>query len=281
MIVSEAHPAPTLAGAVSWGPITVGALAAAALAFLLHAFAATVGVLTSSTAPTWRDSSMALILLSGFYLVLVAFAAYGVEGYLAGRLRWPATALPGQEVEFRDGAHGLAVWALATLLTAILALGTAQALTRLSAPSSGASGLATSIASENLIAYDLDRLFRGDRQETDITYPRAEAGRILLTASSHRGMLPEDRSYLIRLVAVRIGLAEPEATRRVDDVIARARENLQRARRSAAILGFMAAAAALLGAAAAWFAACAGGRHRDGAPIPGWIGTNVAAIARR
>jgi hypothetical protein len=34
------------------------------------------------------------------------------------------------------------------------------------------------------------------------------------------------------------------------------------------VLAFMAAAAALLGAAVAWFAACAGGRHRDGKSAP-------------
>jgi hypothetical protein len=49
---------------------------------------------------------------------------------------------------------------------------------------------------------------------------------------------------------------------RVDDVAARAKENISRARRSAVILAFTAGAAALLGAAAAWFAACAGGRVR-------------------
>ncbi len=48
----------------------------------------------------------------------------------------------------------------------------------------------------------------------------------------------------------------------VDEVAARAKENISRARRSAVILVFTAGAAALLGAAAAWFAACAGGRVR-------------------
>ena len=125
------------------------------------------------------------------------------------------------------------------------------------------------MAGENLIAFDLDRLFRGDRRpEGDITYARAEAARILLTASSHRGMQPEDRTYLVRLVAARTGLAPAEAERRVDDAVARAKENINRARRSAVILAFMTGAAALLGAAAAWFAACAGGQHRDGRLVP-------------
>jgi hypothetical protein len=77
-------------------------------------------------------------------------------------------------------------------------------------------------------------------------------------------MQPEDRAYLVRLTAANTGLAQPDTERRVDEVAARAKENIARARRSAVILAFTAGAAALLGAAASWFAACAGGRVRDG-----------------
>ena len=133
------------------------------------------------------------------------------------------------------------------------------------APSGGQAGPSTSVGGENLIAFDLDRLFRAERRpDTDLEYPRAEAARILLTTSSHRGMQPEDRSYLVRLTSATTGLAQPDAERRVDDVAARAKENIARARRSAVVLAFTAAAAAVLGAAASWFAACAGGRVRDG-----------------
>jgi hypothetical protein len=68
----------------------------------------------------------------------------------------------------------------------------------------------------------------------------------------------------VRLTAAYTGLAQPDAERRVDEAIAHAKENISRARRSAVILAFMTGAAALLGAAASWFAACAGGRVRDG-----------------
>jgi hypothetical protein len=67
----------------------------------------------------------------------------------------------------------------------------------------------------------------------------------------------------VRLVAGRTGIAPADAERRVDEVVARARENIRRARASAVLIGFMAGAAALIGAAVAWFAAAAGGRHRD------------------
>jgi hypothetical protein len=177
-----------------------------------------------------------------------------------------ATAGNTEEVEFRDGVHGLLVWALATLLTALFLLMAVAASTRLAAPSGGNAGPSTSVAGENTIAFDLDRLLRGDRRQgdaTDLTYTRAEAARILLTSSSHSGVAAEDRAYLVRLVGARTGLAAPEAERRVEAAITSAKYNLARARKSAVITAFMAGAAALAGAVAAWFASVAGAQHRD------------------
>jgi hypothetical protein len=39
----------------------------------------------SSTAPTWRDKSFALVVLSGLYVLLVALAAFSVGAYVAAR----------------------------------------------------------------------------------------------------------------------------------------------------------------------------------------------------
>jgi hypothetical protein len=250
-----------------WKPIVAGAFAASALALVLHAFALAIGLSVSSPAPTWREASFALVVLSGLYVILAALASYGIGGYLVGLMGERLTSR--QNADLRDGLHGLLVWALATLLTVLIGLATAQSLTRLGAPSAGQAGPSMSVAGENLIAFDLDRLFRVERRpDTDLEYARAEAARILLTTSSHRGMQPEDRSYLVRLTSATTGLAQPEAERRVDEVAARAKENIARARRSAVVLAFTAGAAALLGAAASWFAACAGGRVRDGEAPP-------------
>jgi len=255
-------------GTIQWSAVFAGGVAAAAVALVLHGFAAAIGFSVSSAAPTWRDASFALVLLSGLYLVLVALVSYGFGGYVAARTRTPLGTAT--EVGFGDGIHGILAWALATLITALLALAIAQAAQRLAAPSGGSAGPSTTVAGENLIAFDLDRLLRSDkRHEGDITYTRAEAGRILLSGSSHRGILPEDRTYLVRLVGTTTGLAPADAEKRVAEVTERAKENIARARRSAAILAFSAAAAALLGAAAAWFAAEAGSRHREGLePVP-------------
>ena len=97
-----------------------------------------IGLAVSSTAPTWRDASIGLWILSGVYLICVALASYGLGGYVAGLLRDRFTAVTdADEVEFRDNVHGLLVWAVATLLTALLLLMAASASTRLAAPSGG------------------------------------------------------------------------------------------------------------------------------------------------
>src|ERR1700740_415698 len=90
---------------VTWGPAIAGPIAAAALAFVLDSFGSAIGLALSSASPTWRDTSFALVLLSGLYLILTALASYGLGGYVAGRMqhRYDASELP----EFQDGMHGL------------------------------------------------------------------------------------------------------------------------------------------------------------------------------
>jgi hypothetical protein len=266
---------------IQWSAVIAGATAAAALATVLHAFAGAIGLAVSSTAPTWRDASFALWFLSGLYLILVALAAYGLGGYVAGRLR---SGLPGgtaDEIEVRDGAHGLLVWALATLLTGLLLALAVPALNRLAAPSGGDIGATASIGGENVFAYDLDRLFRSDPplDGADLEYNRAEAGRILLTASGHTGLTTEDQAHLTRLVTGRTGLSEPDAEARVSSIIASARQNVARARRATVLLAFMSGTAALLGLAAAWFAAGLGGHHRDEAKLSLWWPARRPAVS--
>jgi hypothetical protein len=184
---------------------------------------------------------------------------------LVGRLRTRISGGTTEEVEYGDGVHGILAWAIATLLAGLLAFGAAQAASRLAAPGGDQNGAGTSVVGENIIAFDLDRLFRSERLPAgDMSYARAEAARILLTTASHRGLQDDDRAALVRLVSARTGIAPAEAERRVNDVATRARDDINRARRTSVLIAFAAGVAALLGAAVAWAAAGAGGRDRDG-----------------
>ena len=106
---------------MQWTPVIAGALAATALSLILVTFAAAIGLGVSSTSPTWRDASVALWLLSGLYLILQAIISFGFGAYIAGRMRRPLGAGPSDQVETRDGLHGLAVWAVAVVLGATVA----------------------------------------------------------------------------------------------------------------------------------------------------------------
>jgi hypothetical protein len=253
---------------LQWTPVIAGALTAVAVSSILVSFATTVGLGVSSAAPTWRDASVALWLLSGLYLVLQALVSFGVGGYVAGRVRAPYGLAESDETEKRDGLHGVGSWALAVVLGAVLAAMVASAANRPNALTSPPAATEPSV-----LSYELDHLFRAARRAPtpELAPARSEAGRILLTASSHSGISTDDRSYLVQLVSGTTGLAPADAERRVDTVIANAKSALSRARASTIILAFSIAAALLLGAVAAWMGAESGGRHRDGKPVTGWM----------
>jgi hypothetical protein len=253
---------------LQWSAIIGGALVALALSLVLIAFGSAIGLGVISSSPTWRDTSPALSVAAGIYLLLTALVSFGLGGYVAGRLRerWHPTA-HSNVVEFRDGVHGVLSWAIAAIAGGLVIAASAAGVTsRAVEPATST----TSTTGEPLIAYELDRLFRAERHppQADLNYSRAEAGRILLAASGRQGITPEDRTYLVRLVAADTAAAPADADRRVDTAITAATTALHKARRSAVILGFCTAASLLAGAAAAWYGACAGGRHRDDVAPP-------------
>jgi hypothetical protein len=112
--------------AVSWGAIAAGAVGAAALALLLIAFGAGLGL--SAVSP-WSDSGVSASTFktgTGIYLVCVAVMSSAVGGYLAARLRTKWVGVHTHEVFFRDTAHGFTAWAFATLLSATLSDGVSR-----------------------------------------------------------------------------------------------------------------------------------------------------------
>jgi hypothetical protein len=266
-------------GDICWPSTIAGALCAAALSSVLLAFGAAIGLSMSSASPTWRDASAALALLSGLFVLLQAIAAFGLGGYIAGRAR-RSIALPATDVERSDGFHGLIVWALAVVISACLA----ALVATIGVPGNKATTASASHSTaEPLLSYELDRLFRAPRRaaNADLTYERDIAGRILLTSGSHSGMTQDDRAYLVQAVAGLTGLAPSDAERRVDDVVTRSQTAIHNARRTAVILAFSMAAALLLGSVVAWASAVAGGRHRDGEPLPRWMSHGEYLTRRR
>ncbi len=263
---------------MQWSPVIAGAICTAALSFVLLSFGAALGLGVASPSTTWRDTSAILALISGIWLLLTSLAAFGLGGYLCGRLLAPWGAITNAEevavreeiggraglrdaIDFSDGVYGLLVWGVAILIGALLALSARPS--DLSAPDLTRP---TSSTAEPLLALEIDQLFRSDNKPTDPSDPeiRAQAARILTTGLGHSTMANDDRAYLVHLVQTRTGLSRPDAENRVAQALASSRDGVGRARHSAVILAFMIGAALMIGAVIAWLAAAAGGRHRDG-----------------
>jgi len=255
-------PIPTPGGPLSyihWGPCIAGAVIAAAMSFVLMSFASAIGLMVASPSPTWRDTSLWLVILSGFWIIVVAACSFAAGGYFAGRVRSTWRATP-DEVEFRDGTHGLIAWGIGVMLGAILLAIAATTFAAVSPPSPPRDTAGAPVS----LSYDIDRLFRSDRRPEAVTAEaRAEAARILMKGLGRQDMPADDRTHLARLTASVSGLSGGDADQRVTQVLSQARSSASQARRTALILGFSLAAGLAAAAAAAWAAAGVGGRHRD------------------
>jgi hypothetical protein len=259
---------------VRWPTIIAGAVAGAAVAFVLMAFAAAIGLAVASPSPTWRDASAWLALLSGVWVLLVQVFSFALAGYIAGRMRTKLAGFDANEVEFRDGMHGLLAWAVGVIIGSLLFLAAASASSITRTDANATAARSENAKSQAFLAFELDRLFRSDRaaRHDENEASRDEAGRIIMSGLGRRELAAEDQAYLSRLVAARTGLAQPEADRRVNQILEESRRSATQARRSGVIIGFLTAAALVAAAAAAWLAGIAGGRHRDGeqAPLLSW-----------
>jgi hypothetical protein len=118
------------------------------------------------------------------------------------------------------------------------------------------------------LGHGVDKASMGDGGPTEAS--RQEVSRILLMGAADGSLSGDDRAYLVRVVAARVGLSQADAEKRVDALSAqmktsadKVRAAAETARKAGVLLAFLTAASMVLGAAAAWWGAGVGGRHRD------------------
>jgi hypothetical protein len=252
---------------VSWAAVFAGALVSCALTLVLLAFGAGVGF---SVVSPWGSSGVSASTFkigTGLYFIVIAMISSAVGGYLAGRLRAKWVGVESSEITFRDTAHGLLAWALATVVGAALLAAPASALI-------GGIGAATSnvaaSAAQSSGAMDgyVDQLLRTDPSRTAQaggTDSRAELTRLLTTSVANgEGLSAPDRSYVAKLVAARSGLSQAEAEQRVDQVIASLQSSLEAARKAGQQISIWLTLSLFIGALSACLAAMEGGGLRDG-----------------
>lgn len=286
----DAPPVESSSSAVSWSAIIAGAVSAAALTVVLMFLGSGLGLTMVSPWGNRGAGITAFAVSAAIWMIVVQWLSSALGGYMTGRLRARWVGVHTDETFFRDTAHGLLAWALATLIVVCMATSslTSAVGTGVQAASSVASGAAMGAAAGTAsdtnedsgntgMSYFVDSLFRPN-DLTRLAAPGAEgdataaaqASRILVASAAAGEMSPADRTYLGQLVATRTGLSEADATARVNTVLAqvneaktKAQEAADAARKAGIAFALMAALSLVIGAFIASAAAALGGRLRD------------------
>lgn len=276
----------TTAG-VSWGAILAGAVAAAALSFVLLILGFGLGL---SIVSPWdgQGVSAAAIGLTGIvWITLTQIAASGLGGYLVGRLRNRWLDIHADEVYFRDTAHGLVTWSVATMLAAVVFTGSLGTVITGGAKAGesvvgGATQAVGSMADTvdgngtKIANYFVDTLLRpaadsGSTLSADEAEVRGnELSTILMRSLPEVELSTQDSAYLAQVVARDTGLSAQQAQARVSEVtaglreaVASAQEAVDEAREGAAYTAAWMFISLLCGAFFASWMATFGGRIRD------------------
>ncbi len=272
---------------VSWGAIFAGAAAAAALSLILVLLGFGLGFSAVSPWAGEGVSAKGLGISTIVWLAATQIIASGLGGYIAGRLRVKWANMHGDEVYFRDTAHGFLAWCVATLVTAMLVVGSVSSIVSggVQAGASVAGGAASAMTQaagtaaantdSNQYGYFVDSLFRDDRPAAvSDDAARGTVTRIFAQSLANGQLSPEDRTYLAQLVAQRTNLTQADAERRVDEIYARTQKAIADAKVKAQQAADTAAKVAawtslwmfialLAGAFFASLSATFGGRRRD------------------
>jgi hypothetical protein len=258
---------------VEWSAVFAGAVVASALSFVLLTAGGAIGL--SLVSPYESESYGRLAAsLAVFWSIAVPILSFLSGGYIAGRMRSVWADATNDEVQFRDGIHGLLVWSLSIVAGGLLAF-----LAASTAAQTGAQVTASAIRDRGtIVAPAIDTLFSPNVAAADGgKSPAASAGRTAvvdvdaraavsrtLVARATAGQLsPAQKQTLAQIVAERTGLSQAEAEKRVDQAYADAKKALETARKATVLTGLGTVTALLVGLLAAWYAAQRGGHHRD------------------
>lgn len=250
VVADEQNPTHSYA---EWGAVFAGAFVATAVSLILFAFGGGVGLSIASPYPGAGASPETLSYVTMAWVLTVMIFSFIAGGYIAGRLRRPAPNATDEAVDFRDGVHGLLVWATGILIGAAVSAHIAGAAAERSVVSAG--------------DYDAGVILRGgddiDAGDRDLL------AAVLANVSAEGELSDSDRAFAAEIAAGASGIDETEARARIENWEANSREAADRARKVGVVAAFLMGASALVAAAGAYFAAGIGGRHRDAnSPFP-------------
>lgn len=240
---------------VDWAAILAGSVFALAISFLLISFGASLGLSLTSPYRGEGVSAAWLAIAAGIWFAWVMVTGFGAGGYLCGRMRRRAGDATGDEIEVRDGVHGLMVWATGALVGSVLAASGVGGLLNAGTSAVGSAvGTVTDVAAEAVTSdYFANVMLRSAVEEpraaatADDTSPSAddattaatsgqqpaeetteiagvdpavqqEIASIIARSAAGGEMAERDRSYLAQLVAANSDLDQAAARTRVDEV---------------------------------------------------------------
>ena len=239
---------------VDWGAILAGAAVAVGTFSVFAAFGSAIGLALVPSASENRMAATGLLVAAALWALWVQLSSYMAGGYITGRLRQRIGDAKPHEVEMRDGAHGLVMWAVGVVLSSLIAGWIAMA----------GGTAAAKVAGGPDEQYYAERLMRPAQASSaigpgDAAMAQTAALLTRMTIVSNDA----DQAFLITKVSTLAGVPEAEAKTRVELAVAEMKSAADKARRFGIVLAFFTAVSLLLSAVSAWWAAAKGGEHRD------------------
>jgi hypothetical protein len=277
--VAAPEGAPALASRASWGAIIAGAVVALTIGLMLNTLGVAVGATAVDAVNRDTPSAGSFGIGAGIWFLVSNLIGLAVGGWVAARLSGTAD-------NTDAGLHGLGVWAIAFLVSAVLlgnaAAGAASAVS--GAVSSLAGGAARGAGSAaSAVSSQVDPRALVDRARAALTGPSdparmtseqrgAEIAGLVGRRATTGPLADAERQRLNALVAAEAGISQQEAAQRVQayeaeaqrqarEAEGRARQAADAAATGAATAAYTVFAALLLGAIAAVLGARAGARR--------------------
>ncbi len=251
--------------AVSWAAIFAGALTAAVLSLLLFILGIGLGLSSISVWSGQGADSSTIGWAAVSWFAFTQLASAGMGGYIAGRLRTRWEGVHGDEVYFRDTAHGFLAWSFATLMMVALMgsvagsaiVGSVKAA---GAVASGATSLVAGTAAASAVAgvagahtpssdglgYWVNSLFRSGSM-TDNPQIKTDAQQMASTARSAADVAQEvtgifahalqagklsddDARHIAQLISQRTDLSTDQAQEKVQKTFAQVQQSIEQAK---------------------------------------------------
>jgi hypothetical protein len=253
----------------SWPAILAGSAVIAAMTLVALSLGVGLGMTVVSPWGGAGVSATTFKVGTGIYFIVIAMIASGLGGHVTGRLRHRFAGIHDNETYFRDTIHGFVAWAVALIAGAAFLASAAGGIVGSAAPVTAAAVSSAAAQNSGPEAGYVDRLLRTDAAAPPAagqaeSNPRPELTRLFAASLRDKQDLNAgDHSYVVQVVARRTGLPPAEAEKRVNDVTAQAKSDLDAARRATLQLSLWLTASLFMGAFAASIAAAEAGAFRD------------------